>query len=78
MVGGRVLGGEGIGPGFVVAHPASPLGPLSHERPRHPQPLSKTNPKSADDREALMAKNCKRISMMILVRLNSGRAVFTF
>ena len=32
VVGGRILGGEGIGPGFVVAHPASPLGPLSHER----------------------------------------------
>ena len=50
--GGRVSGGEGVGPGFVVAHPASPIGPISQERPQHPHPLSKTYPKSADDRSA--------------------------
>ena len=43
MVGGRVLGGEGVWPGYVVAHPASPLGPLSHQRPRHAHPFSPTN-----------------------------------
>ena len=34
-MGSSALSGEGVWPGFVVANPASPLGPLSHERPRH-------------------------------------------
>ena len=64
MVGGRVLGGEGVWPGYVVAHPASPLGPLSHERPRHTHPFSPMNLVSSkkevlivSKKEALFATN---------------------